>query len=93
MDQSANKFHGNPFPATAKYKIGKIGNVVLTVELQNGKIFESGDLFIDGNVFAIFNFAYFPKIPTFWQNRQSSCHEKVLIVTLSINKATLSFVQ
>jgi len=30
--QSANKFHGNPFPATAKYKIGKIGNVILTIE-------------------------------------------------------------
>jgi hypothetical protein len=41
-------------------------------------ILESGDLFIDG------------KISTFWQNRQSLCHEKVLIVTLSINKVTLS---
>jgi len=30
--QSANKFHGNSFPATAKYKIGKIGSVILTVE-------------------------------------------------------------
>ena len=30
--QSANKFHGNPFPATTKFKIGKIGSVILTVE-------------------------------------------------------------
>jgi len=30
--QSANKFHGKSFPATAKYKIGKIGSVILTVE-------------------------------------------------------------
>ena len=27
--QSANKFHGNPFPATTKFKIDKIGSVIL----------------------------------------------------------------